>query len=60
MVITLLLAIKLKDTTNGNPTNDFHWRQKSTTMNVVQCSQVTPPKSLEFFTVQIYIVQREI
>ena len=36
MMIISLLAIKFKLTPNGNPTNDTYWRQKSSSLNVVQ------------------------
>ena len=36
MVIIPLLAIKLKATPNGNQTNDFDWRRKSSSLNIVQ------------------------
>ena len=38
MVIVHLLAIELKATLNGNPTNDFYWGRKSSFLNVVQCN----------------------
>ena len=36
MVIIPLLVIELKATPNGNPSDDFYWRQKSSSLNVVQ------------------------
>ena len=36
MVIIALFAIKLKAIPNGNPTNNFKWRQKSSSINVAQ------------------------
>ena len=37
MVIILLLVIELKATHNGSSTNDCYWREKSCSLNVVQC-----------------------
>ena len=42
-VISPLLVIELKATTNGNPTNDFYWRQKSSFLNVVQNNTTSRP-----------------
>ena len=33
MVIISLLVIELKATPNGNPTNNFYWRWKSSSLN---------------------------
>ena len=38
-----LSAIELKATPNGNPTNDFCWRQKSSSLKVVQCNTTSRP-----------------
>ena len=38
MVINPLLAIELKATLKSNPTYNFNWRQKSSSLNVVQCN----------------------
>ena len=38
MVINPLLVIELKATPNGNPSNDFYWRQKSNSLNVLELS----------------------
>ena len=37
MVIIPLLVIELKTTCNGSPTNDFYWREKSSSLSGVQC-----------------------
>ena len=47
MVIIPLLVIELKATPNGNPNNDFYWRQKSSSLNLVQ---IIPPVGLLYFT----------
>ena len=36
IVINSLLAIELKVTPKSNPTNDFYWKQKSSSLNVMQ------------------------
>ena len=36
LVIIPLLVIELKTTPNGNPSDDCYWRQKSSSLNVVQ------------------------
>ena len=43
MVIILLLVIELKATLNGNPSNDFYWTQKSSSLNVVQYNTTSRP-----------------
>ena len=43
MVITPSLAIELKATPNSNTTHDFYWRQKSNSLNVVQCNTTIMP-----------------
>ena len=43
MVITPLMAIELKATPNGNPTNNFYVRQESNFFNVVQCNTTSRP-----------------
>ena len=52
MVINPLVAIELKATPNGNPTNDFYWRQKSSSRNVVQCN--TTSESITFYRPNLY------
>ena len=47
MVIIPLLVIELKATPNGNPNDDFYWRQKSSSLNLVQ---IIPPVGLLYFT----------
>ena len=47
MLINSLLAIKLKAAPNGNPTNDFHWMQKYSSLIVVQCT--TPSRPIIFY-----------
>ena len=48
MVIIPLLVIELlKATPNGNPSDDFYWRQKSSSLNLVQ---IIPPVGLLYFT----------
>ena len=47
MVIIPLLVIMLKATPNGNPSDDFYWRQKSNSLNLVQ---IIPPVGLLYFT----------
>ena len=39
IVVIPLLAIELKTTLNGYPTNDFYWRRKSNFHNVVHHQQ---------------------
>ena len=58
MVTISLLAIELKATPNGNPTNDFNWRRKSSSLNVVQCN--TTSRSIVFHRHNLYIAQPEI
>ena len=41
MVIIPLLVIELK--ANRNPSNDFYWRQKSSSLNVVQNNTTSRP-----------------
>ena len=43
MVIIPLLVIELKATPNDNPNDDFYWRQKSSSLNLVQ---IIPPVGL--------------
>ena len=43
MVIIPLLVMELKATPNGNPSNDFYWRQKSSSLNVVQYNTTSRP-----------------
>ena len=52
MVIIPLLVIELKATPNGNPSDDFYWRQKSNSLNLVQ---IIPPSRPIIFHLQIYI-----
>ena len=40
LVIIPLLVIELKATPNGNPSDDFYWRQKSSSLNVVQLHNI--------------------
>ena len=56
MVIIPLLVIELKATPNGNPSDDFHWRQKSSSLNVVQYNTTSRPIIIYL---QIYIAQPE-
>ena len=42
-----LLVIELKATPNGNPSDDCYWRQKSSSLNVVQYNTTV---GLLFFT----------
>ena len=39
MVIIPLIVIELKATPNGNPSNDFYWRKKSSSLNVVPVTE---------------------
>ena len=48
MVIIPLMAIELKATPNGNPTNYFYCRQKSNSLNVVLSS--TTSRAIIFFS----------
>ena len=43
MLISALLAIELKATPNDNPTNDICWRQKSSSLNVMQINTTSRP-----------------
>ena len=43
MVIIPLLVIELKATPNGNPSDDFYWRQKSSSLNVVRYNTTSRP-----------------
>ena len=52
MVIIPLLVMELKATPNGNPSNNFCWRQKSSTLNVVQYNTTSRPIIIHL---QIYI-----
>ena len=52
MVIIPLLVIELKAIPNGNPRNDFYWRQKSSSLNVVQYNSTSRPIII---LLQIYI-----
>ena len=47
MVIIPLLVIELKAAPNGNPSDDFYWRQKSSSLSLVQ---IIPPVGLLYFT----------
>ena len=47
MAIIPLLVIELKAPPNGNPSDDFYWRQKSSSLNLVQ---IIPPVGLLYFT----------
>ena len=47
MVIIPLLVIELKATPNGNLSDDFYWRQKSNSLNLVQ---IIPPVGQLYFT----------
>ena len=38
-----LLVIELKATPNGNPSDGFYWRQKSSSLNVVQYNTTSRP-----------------
>ena len=42
-VIISLLTIGLKIISNGNPINDFYWRQKPSVLNVEQCISLSRP-----------------
>ena len=53
MVIIPLLVIELKVTPNGNPSNNFYWMQKSSSLNVVQYDTTSRPIIIYL---QIYIV----
>ena len=53
LVIIPLLVIELKATPNGNPSDDFYWRQKSSSLNVVQYNTTSRPIIIHL---QIYIV----
>ena len=52
LVIITLLVIKLKATPNCNPSDDFYWRQKSSSLNVVQYNTTS---RLIIIHLQIYI-----
>ena len=52
LVIILLLVIELKATHNGNPSDDFYWRQKSSSLDVVQYNTTSRPIIIHL---QIYI-----
>ena len=52
LVIIPLLVIELKATPNGNPSDDFYWRQKSSSLNVVQYNTTSRPIIIHL---QIYI-----
>ena len=56
MVIIPLLVIELKATPNGNPSNDFYWRQKSSSLNVEQYNTTSRPIIIHL---QLYIAQPE-
>ena len=43
MVINPSLAFEPNATPNGNPTNDFYWRQKFSSLNVVQRNTTSRP-----------------
>ena len=53
LVIIPLLVIELKATPNGNPSDDCYWRQKSSSLNVVQYNTTSRPIIIHL---QIYIV----
>ena len=42
-LITPLLTIELEATSYGNQTNDFYWREKSSSLYVVQCNTTSRP-----------------
>ena len=52
MVIIPLLVIDLKATPNDNPSNDFYWRQKFSSLNVVQYD--TTSRSIIFHYPHLY------
>ena len=52
LVIIPLLVIELRTTPNGNPSDDFYWRQKSSSLNVVQYNTTSRPIIIHL---QIYI-----
>ena len=56
MVILPLLVIELKATPNGNPSNDFYWGQKFSSLNVVQYNTTSRPVVIHL---QIYIALPE-
>ena len=56
MVIIPLLVIELKATPNGNPNDDFYWRQKSSSLNLVH---IIPPVGLLYFTFNLYSLTRK-
>ena len=61
MVIISLLAIELKATSSGNPTSDFYWRQKSSSLNVVQCTYLSEVQSkYQTSSNQLHLTQRVI
>ena len=47
IVIIPLLEIELKATPNDNTSDDFYWRQKSSSLHLVQ---IIPPVGLLYFT----------
>ena len=53
MVIISILAIELKVTPNGNPTNDMYWEAKN--LAILMLWNETPLVGLLFFTVKFYI-----
>ena len=56
LVIIPLLVIELKATPNGNPSDDFCWRQKSSSLNGVQYNTTSRPIIIHL---QIYIALPE-
>ena len=52
VVIIPLLVVELKATPNDNSSNDFYWRQKSSSLNVVQYNISSRPIIIHL---QIYI-----
>ena len=52
MVIIPLLAFKLKATHSGNPTNDFYWMQKFSSLKAVQCN--TAGRRIIFYRSNLY------
>ena len=52
MVINPLLPIEFKATLNGNPIDNFHWRQNSISLNVVQSNTTSRP--ITFYRPNLY------
>ena len=43
LLIIPLLVIELKATPIDNPSNDFYWRQKSSSLSIVQYNTISRP-----------------